>query len=198
MATMFSRNLVMSVLTAMSVSACGSSSKTLDTFELTTPSPSVSAPKRSNLQILIAEPNALKPLDGENIVVRPASIKVTYLKGAQWSDRLPNIVQARLAQAFQNSGRVGGVGLPGDGLAIDYQIVTDLRAFGIDASGPESAVVEIAVRILNDRNGSVRATKVFSARRSVSGAGNSAYAQALDGAFDDVASQIVVWSLSTI
>ncbi|MGH6760203.1 MAG: ABC-type transport auxiliary lipoprotein family protein [Phyllobacterium sp.] len=198
MALAFSRNLLIALLTTVSVSACGTASKTLDTFDLTTPSPTVNTARKGHVQLLIAEPTALKPLDGENIVVRPAPVSISYLKGAQWGDRLPKIVQSRLSQAFQNTGHLGGVGLPGDGLAIDYQVVSELRAFGIEARGGETAVVEIAVRILNDRNGTVRATKLFLATRPVSGGGNSAYAKALDAAFDEVANDIVIWTLSRI
>ncbi len=47
-------------------------------------------------------------------------------------ERSPSaLVQLRLLQAFQNTGRIGAAGLPGQGLAIDYQVVTELRRFEI-------------------------------------------------------------------
>ena len=57
-----------------------------------------------------------------------------------WGDKLPRIVQSKLVEAFENSGKLGGVGMPGQGLAIDYQIVTDIRSFEIDASNGNQAV----------------------------------------------------------
>ena len=88
--------------------------------------------RAARIQVLIAEPSALKALDGQNIVIKPAPGVIQYLKGAQWADRLPKVVQARLAETFQKSGRFGGVGKPGEGLAIDYQVIVDIRAFEVE------------------------------------------------------------------
>ncbi|TGS35847.1 ABC transporter, partial [bacterium M00.F.Ca.ET.180.01.1.1] len=54
------------------------------------------------------------------------------------------------------------------------------------------------VRILNDRNGEVRASKNFTASAPVSGSGNAAYVAALDSAFGQAAKDIVRWTDSTI
>ena len=168
----------------------------LDTFDLTTPT--VSAAGRGRGQILITQPAALKALDSQNIVIKTGDRSIQYLKGAQWADRLPVIVQARLAEAFQRTGRFAGVGKPGEGLAIDYQIITEIRAFEVRAEKGEQAHVELFVRILNDRNGEVRASRAFSASAPVSGGGNKAYVAALDRAFGEAAQQIVRWADTSI
>jgi cholesterol transport system auxiliary component len=185
------------LLLAVTVASCGT--VPLDTFDLTASRPAVMAKSRKNLQILIQAPAALKALDGQNIVVNTSPDEIEYLKGAQWGDRLPSIVQSRLVQAFDNTGLLGGVGRPGDGLAIDYQVITDIRAFGVDAfTSSPIAMVEIGAKIMNDKNGVVRATRVFSASVPVNGAGNAAYVQALNAAFDKVTGEIVSWTLSVI
>ncbi len=170
----------------------------LDTYELTIPSVPATLPSRPRTQLLVAEPSALRALDGENIVVRTSPSSIEFLAGAQWADRLPRIVQARLVDAFQASGRLGGVGRPGEGLAIDYQIVTDVRSFEIRVFGPSRASIEISARLLNDRNGVVRATRVFSAEVAVAGTGNDAYVAALDRAYGQVAGEIVAWALGAM
>lgn len=170
----------------------------LDTYLLTAPAPAERGRSRPRTQILIAEPVALKSLDGENIVVAPTPGTVQFLRGAQWGDRLPKLVQARLAETFQRSGRVGGVGKPGEGLAIDYQVTAEIRSFEIDLAGGGRANVELFVRVLNDRNGVVRAQRSFTASAPVSGTGNDAYASALDRAFGNVATEIVDWTLGAI
>jgi cholesterol transport system auxiliary component len=167
----------------------------LDTFELT--APAVSAKAHSRRQILIAEPSALKALDGQNIVIRSGST-IQYLKGAQWADRLPLIVQARLAETFQRSGSFAGVGKPGEGLAIDYQVIVEVRSFEVRVTGGEHADVDLFVRVLNDRNGEVRASKSFTASVPVSGSGNQAYVGALDKAFGAAAQEIVRWTDTVI
>ena len=176
----------------------GGGSAPLDTYELTAAPAGESGPRRSRTQILIAEPSALKSLDGENIVIKPTAAEVQYLKGAQWADRLPKVVQARLAQAFQETGRLGGVGKPGEGLAIDYQIVTEIRAFNIRLDGGDRAEVELFVKVLNDRNGTVRAASSFQATAPVSGTGNAAFTAALDQAFRSASTEIVEWTIGRI
>jgi cholesterol transport system auxiliary component len=181
---------------ALGLSACavlpGGGPAPLDTFELS--APAVEAPGRSRRQILIAEPAALKAFDGQNIVIKPSDGSIQYLKGAQWADRLPLIVQARLAETFQRSGSFSGVGKPGEGLAIDYQVIAEIRSFDVRVAGGDRAVVELYVRLLNDRNGEVRAARSFTTAAPVSGSGNQAYVAALDRAFGDAATQIVRWT----
>ena len=191
-------NYRLAVLGATALLTGCASSTPLDTFSLSTTQVQV-AQKRKNVQILVPTPAALKALDSENIVIHDAPGSITYLKGAQWGDRLTNLVQARLVQAFENSNAVGGVGRPGDGLAINYQVQADLRDFGINASSsPQTARIELAVRVLNDKTGEVRATRVFTSTAPVSGAGNKAYIRALDAGFNDATRQIVAWVVSVI
>jgi cholesterol transport system auxiliary component len=183
-------------LTAALLSGCGSKANN-DTFDLSL-TPSASGPSARNRQILVPEPTAVKMLDSEQVVVRVSPSEVQYLSESRWGDRLPRLVQSKLVEAFENSGRLGGVGKPGQGLAIDFQIVTDIRAFEVTASGSRSANVEISAKILNDRNGTVRAQNVFKATSPVSGTENSDYIEALDRAFARVGAEIVDWSLKSL
>lgn len=186
-------SVAMALTVVLSGCALLGGTKVLDTYELTAPAAG-DGRGRSYRQILIAEPSALKALDGQNIVITPAPGNIQYLKGAQWADRLPKIVQARLAETFQRSGEFRGVGRPGEGLAIDYQVIVEVRAFQIRVDGAATAEVELFVRLLNDRNGVVREEKVFTASAPVSGEGNGAYVSALDAAFGQVAVEIVDWT----
>jgi cholesterol transport system auxiliary component len=176
----------------------GGGHRPVDTYDLSAPQTAATGRRLGRLQVLIAEPSAIKAFDSDNIVVRPKSGMIEFLKGAQWADRLPDVVQARLAETFQKSGRFGGVGMPGEGLAIDYQIVADIRAFDILISGGARAEVQIYVRILNDRNGIVRAEKLFAETVPVAGEGNDAFVKALDAAFGEAASDILAWSISVM
>jgi cholesterol transport system auxiliary component len=180
---------------ALGLAGCGSTPKN-DTFDLSA-AVDGTGPSARGRQILVTQPTALKTLDSNQIVIRVSPSEIQYLSRAQWSDTLPRMVQSKLVEAFENSGKLGGVGTPGQGLAIDYQVVSDIRSFEIDAASGNQAVVEISVKLLNDRNGSVRAQKVF--RQAVpAGAGNQALVAALDRAFTSVADEIVGWTLKSI
>ena len=177
---------------AMMLAGCGtaltgSKPEALDTVTLS--APSSTAARKSRVQILIAEPKALKIYDSQNIVVATSATGLEYLGGAQWADRLPSLVQGKLAEALQNAG-YSGIGLPGQGLAIDYQLITEIRDFSVRTDGGDRANVEIFVKLLNDRNGDVVASRAFEGSAAAS-LGN--YPAALDAAFAEVSADIVAW-----
>ncbi|WP_244491833.1 ABC-type transport auxiliary lipoprotein family protein [Aureimonas sp. AU12] len=179
----------------MALSACASLKEPPATFELSAPPPATQRAAATRAQILIPEPTATKALDSQQIVIKPTPQTIETLAASQWSDRLPRLIQLRTLQAFQNTGRVGAVGVPGQGLAIDYQIVMELRRFEIALEPGANAVVEISVKALNDKTGVVRSTRIFRAVVPVASAGNPAYVAALDTAYGQVADEIVAWTL---
>lgn len=187
--------LALPVIAAL-VSSCGTKANN-DTFDLHM-TPVAEGPALKGRQILVPEPTAVKMLDSEQVVVRVSPSELQYLSNSRWGDRLPRLIQSKLVQSFENSGRVGGVGKPGQGLAIDYQIVTDIRSFEVTTSGSRVANVEMSAKILNDRNGSVRAQSVFKATSPVRGSENSDFVEALDRAFAKVGGDIVDWSLKSM
>ncbi len=179
------------------LSACSSAPKN-DTFDLSaSPAVETTASAR-NRQLLIADPSALKAVDSEQVLVRVSGSEIRYLSNAQWSDKLSRMVQSKLVEAFENTGKLGGVGKPGQGLAIDYQLITDIRAFEIDASGSDRAVVEISAKLLNDRNGTVKAQRAFSASVPTGGSTNEVYIRAMDRAFGQVTAEIVAWTMTQL
>ena len=193
-------------LLALGLSGCASlgGSTPPDTYELGAPSSPSASRARTKVQILIPTPTATKTLDGNQIVIKPTPYTVEYLGQSQWSDRLPALVQARFVQAFENTGRLAAVGVPGQGLAIDYQVVIEIRRFEVDVANGNTAVIELSVKALNDRNGTVRATRVFSASVPVGGTdtatseGKARYVAALDAAFARTTADVVAWTLGLV
>lgn len=179
------------------LSACSSAAKN-DTFDLSASPKVETTASARNRQLLVADPSALKAVDSEQVLVRVSGSEIRYLSNAQWSDKLSRMVQSKLVEAFENTGKLGGVGTPGQGLAIDYQLITDIRAFEIDASGSDRAVVEISAKLLNDRNGTIKAQRAFSASVPTGGSTNDVYIRAMDRAFGQVTAEIVAWTLTQL
>jgi cholesterol transport system auxiliary component len=185
---------------ATSLSACallGISEKPRETYELSAVDGFSGLSAATRAQILVKAPSALKSLDSERIVVRPAPPVVTYLAGAQWSDTLPRMVQAKLVATFENTGRTGATAQPGDGLVIDFQLVSEIRRFGIDER-TGTAQIEMSIKLLTDKSGRVRQTRIFREAVPVRGSTSDAYFAALDDAFDLMTRDIVQWVLRTI
>ena len=154
-------------------------------------------PRHPRGQLVIVQPNALAALDSDKIVVRPSPGETAAMSDAQWEDRLPKLVQARLLQSFENANWLKRVGRPADKIATDYVLVSDVRAFDISV-GERSAVVEIAAKIVRQRTGRIMAARVF---RAVVPAGDTMGAgavAALNAAFAKVAREIVLWAARVV
>ncbi|MEZ5872198.1 MAG: ABC-type transport auxiliary lipoprotein family protein [Nitratireductor sp.] len=170
-----------------------------DTFDLTAPQGFDTMRGSTRAQILIVEPSALKSLDSQNILVKASPTEIEYLAKSQWSDRLPKVVQARLVEAFENTGRVRAVSKPGEGLVIDYQIVSDIRAFQANiGSGSNEARVSISVKLVSDRTGKVIRSEVFDVSVPLGSTGASQIVNALNAAFDRAARDIVRWVFKAV
>lgn len=163
-----------------------------ETYDLT--APPVGLPVlRPHGQLVVSEPVASAALDSERIVVRPHADQVAYLTGAQWSDRLPALIQTRLIQTFENAKMIRSVGRPGDRLAANVTLESEIRSFEIDVE-PHEASVEISAKLVAGLSGKVVAAEVFTARVPVSSASAATAAPALDAALGDVLKQIVAWA----
>ncbi|WP_333822742.1 ABC-type transport auxiliary lipoprotein family protein [Pinisolibacter sp.] len=162
-----------------------------DTYDLSAPA-TTTPPRGRSLQILVAEPAADRALDTERIVVRPSATEIAYFSGAQWSDRLPRLVQSRLVGALEASGRFRAAGRPGQGLAIDRQIVTEIRAFDYEA-GEGRVVIALSMKLMDDRTGRVLATRAFRAEEPATDSAKAAVA-AFDRAQARLMAEIVAWA----
>lgn len=176
---------------ALGLVGCGGSAPA--TYDLSAPTATTGG--RLAGALVINEPTAILPIDSDRIVIRTGGESVAYLSGAQWSDRLPRLVQTRLIETFERSGHLGRVGRPG--LAASYVLVTELRRFEVDVARNE-AVVEISARIVSDSAARIVAAQVFTAAAPASGTQGGQAAVALDAALGDAMRRIVAWSAARI
>lgn len=131
----------------------------VDTYDLASAVATLPRQGRTT-QVLVPEPVVDRAFDTDRIVVRPSSSEIAYFAGAQWSDRLPRLVQSRLIAALEASGRFRAAGRPGQGLAIDRQLVIEIRAFDYEA-GAARVEIALSVKLMDDRNGRVIAAESF-------------------------------------
>jgi cholesterol transport system auxiliary component len=143
--------------------------------------------------MIVLEPVAIAPYDSERIVVRTGPEAVAYLKGAQWVERLPRLLQTTMIQSFENARLLRSVGRPGERFVADVSLTSEIRRFEIDVTTNE-AIVEISARVVAEGSGRIIAARIFSARVPGSAADGKAASAALDAAADRVLREIVAWS----
>lgn len=188
--TAFARARILSVL-ACCVALASCASAPPETFDLrAAPAPRVAT---LHAPLAIREPVASLDLDSQRILVRTGPGTLATMAGAQWADRLPALVQAKLVQTFQNANQLRFIGRSGAGFAADYVMELDIRAFELDVKKSE-ATIDIAVKILNARSGRVVAAQIFTAAAPAAGAGAAAAASALDAALSMLMPRIVTFA----
>jgi cholesterol transport system auxiliary component len=140
----------------------------------------------------------LKALDSSYIAVVDKGPVYSYFPDSAWADTLPNVVQLKLVETLQNTGRLRGVGVPGDGLLIDYQLQTEIRAFELRVDGTDRGLVEISARVVNDRNGRTVATKVFRAETPSGSTSVDKAVEAMNASADRVFAEMAAWTLRNV
>jgi cholesterol transport system auxiliary component len=184
------RRLALAAALAALGAACSSGSPST-TFDLTAPRRKVGGGAVGG-QVAVTEPVAIQVLEADRILVKDAAGTISFLGGAQWADRLPRLIQARLIQTFENASRIKAVSRPGERVTADYLLNTEIRAFQIDATSGE-AFVEMSAKAVEDRTGRITNARVFAARVPVAALDAGSAAQALDRALSIVLLKIVQW-----
>ncbi len=141
----------------------------------------------------VAEPVALQPVASDRLVIRGASGDLAVLADAQWADRLPRLVEARLITRL----RAGGVDATFPGAVASYRLTSELRRFEIDSAG-EIAVVEIAARLSSESNGARRGEAVFVGEAPAPHTLGPDAVRALDAALDQASARLVAWTRARI
>ncbi len=192
------QNCVVGAVLLSGLAGCGASGPDA-LYGLTAPREVSVQARSSDYQVLVASPIALQALDTSNIAVTQGGGPVySYFPKVAWTDTLPRVFQAKLVETLENTGKLRGVSQPGQGLLIDYQLQTTLRAFELQVDGRDKAYVEVAARIVDDRDGRSIGMRVFAASVPTSGQAVDDAIPALNSASDNVLAQIAGWSVNTI
>jgi cholesterol transport system auxiliary component len=147
-----------------------------------------------SVQLMIYPPVAVKTIDTEEILVKSGNGRVAYFSGVAWGDRLPRLFQARLVEALANSGAFRAILTNQDRVSGDYSLAIEIRDFQVEATqGGSEAVIDVYVKLVDERNNAVVTTKRFQARSRAASEDVGAGIQALNVAFQKVTLDIVSW-----
>ena len=150
-------------------------------------------------QLVVAEPAAERDIDTTRIALTRTANVIEYFADGSWSDTAPNLVQAKLIEAFESTKAIVAVGRDAAGLKPDYILQSDLRDFQAEYSSPDaapSAHVRLIAKLVQmpDR----RITRTVSAEASVPASAKdmAAIVVAFQQALGQVLSQVVTGILS--
>jgi|GEM_PF-608148 len=153
----------------------------------------------ANAAVTIKEPYAAAEVNTPKILYRPSAHEVVYIGDVRWSDTAPIIFQTALIDTFEQSGKFDAVARTGSGLRAQYDVQTELRAFGFtQREGTMVAGVDLRVSLVDMGKGRLVASTRFAAEAPSKGKTQDDLIIALDAASDDVMRQLTIWAAQTL
>jgi cholesterol transport system auxiliary component len=148
-------------------------------------------------QLSIDTPVASDALDTPRMLVMPSPGALETYKGARWSDTAPMLLRALMVQAFQQSGRISGVGASTSGLHGDYLLAVDLYDFETQyRDGSPHAVIRLNAKLTDSSTSRIAAARAFEADAPVAGSQPAAAAASFEQALAQLLPSIVDWALT--
>jgi cholesterol transport system auxiliary component len=150
--------------------------------------------------LVVPRPLASDALDSERVAVRPQSATLQVYKGALWSDSAPDLLQAALVHAFEDSGKIVSVGREQGGTRGDFALQIDMRQFEAVYAAPgqaPSVVVALQAKLISRPGNRVLALKAFHVQVPASSEKVPDVMASFDSAITQSLSEIVGWTLVT-
>jgi cholesterol transport system auxiliary component len=152
-----------------------------------------------NWSLTVIRPNAVAFLDSNHIAVRPEPNVLQVYKGANWSESLPDLVQANLVQALENSGRIKSVSRQNSGVPAEVAMLVDIRQFesvyAPDAKIPD-AVIQMHVKVLEYPSNRVIAAQTFSVIAPSASKDIPDVVQAFESGLNSLSADIISFTLT--
>lgn len=157
------------------------------------------APPLVGVQLVVAAPTAPAGLDTARIALSRAPVSLDYFAGAQWTDRVPFLVQEALVEALEKTAAIPAVGSSRSGVRADFLLETaigDFTAIYDSPTGPPRVSVKLTVKLVRAVDRQI--VDQIAVGREASAAANTladivvAYDKAAGGAISDVVS----WTLN--
>lgn len=148
-------------------------------------------------QLIVEEPSAIRALGTNRIALKRSDNSIQYYHGARWSDRGPRLLQARIIEALEDTGRVMSVGGETSGLNARYRLKSSLREFQsqVDGGGAPTVSVVLSAKLLNSRTREVIAMTLLEKKVKARSGNIGDVVGAFDEAVKTVVGEATSWVL---
>ena len=182
------------------VAACASLTGTREPFTVYSPRyeppADMTKGKPVDWQLAIDTPLASDALDASRMLVMPTPGALETYKGGRWADTPPLVLRGLLIEAFQQTGRIAGVGALTSAIHADFTMTIDLYDFEVQyRDGGPHAVIRLNAQLNDSSINRVRAAKTFESDEPVAGTTAADAAAAFDRTLDTLLAAIVQWTI---
>ncbi|MBV8122167.1 MAG: membrane integrity-associated transporter subunit PqiC [Alphaproteobacteria bacterium] len=150
-------------------------------------------------QLLIDLPQASADIDTSRISLSRSPLSLDYFADAEWTDRVPDLIQNLLLASFENSGAITAVNNNAGGMSTDFILRTEIRHFEAVYNNADRAPgvwVEVIAHLASARRRAIAATSRFEQHVPAAANDISSIVVAFNSATDAVLRGIVIWTLS--
>lgn len=145
----------------------------------------------------VTRPASSGLLAGQRILVLPQDNRISYYKGANWSDPAPVLLRNRLLDALRSDGRIAALSNDDRILNADFELDSDLRAFQSEYHGGNpQALVRLDVRLVRPATQRIVASRRFEMRQPASGTAVTDVVTAFGAAADGLAAELADWTVA--
>ncbi|HYZ42663.1 MAG TPA: ABC-type transport auxiliary lipoprotein family protein [Stellaceae bacterium] len=151
------------------------------------------------IQLLIDVPLSPAGLDTSRIALTRSPVSIDYFADAEWTERVPLLVQTALLESFENSRAINAIDRESVGLRADFYLKTELRHFEAVYDSPDrppEAWVAINVRLVEPSGRDIVARASFERHERASANDMASIIWAYDEALGGVIKDIVVWTVT--
>jgi len=165
-------------------------------FTLSEPSLSASSDAVRDLTLRVDTPNAGAPLNGPRLLVMSPPGEFQVYAGARWRDDAPRLVRDHLIEAFRLDGRLAAVVDDASRARSDTTLASHLGAFySRYRKGTPEVIMRLDVQLLDEANHEVLASRRFEVAAPSDDDSLEAVVEAFGRAADQLASELVDWTL---
>ena len=172
----------------------GSEQQTPKVYDLLAAANFPAVEKTIDAQMVVPDPTAILLFDTQKILIRTQDGTYSNVKGGQWADNLPKLMQARIVQSFENAHQLKRVSRPFDMIEAAYRLELGIRNFQMVPEPTPSAIVEFSARVLDDK-GQVLDARIFKVSAPAKSIEAPDAVAALNSAFSKTAHELVEWTV---
>lgn len=152
---------------------------------------------RSDWALRVNKPYSNQLLDSTRIAVLPPGDQISAYQGVRWSDRAPALLRDRLIEAFIDDGRIKAVSSDESRLHADLELDGDLRTFHSEyRDGRPVARILLEARLVHSDSLRILASRRFEVSQMAGDSSVGAVVKAFGQAGDQLARELVAWTLS--
>ena len=151
-------------------------------------------------QLVVETPNANAGLSQLRIALMRNRVQIEYYARANWTDRVPQMLQTLTLESFDNSGHIVSVGRELIGLRADFLLRTEIREFQAEYFHQDPrphAHVAFASRLIAMPRREIVGNQSFSALVPAKADRIDDIIDAFDIALGDVLKDLVAWTLKS-